>query len=283
MPRDAHSDVIGAAPSEKLQKVLARTGIASRRELERWIAAGRVSVNGSTAALGHRVTEADVIRVDGRRLPQREPRRTRVLCYHKQAGEICTRHDPAGRQTVFSRLPPLKDGRWVSVGRLDFTTSGLLLFTDNGELAHRLMHPSSSIEREYAVRVTGEVTPAIVAKLTSGVMLEDGVGHFLSVRHSGGAGSNQWFHVTLAEGRTREVRRLWESQGLRVSRLTRVRFGPIPLGRDLRATHWRELSTSNTAQLLKLVGLRARRETRIRRPGGHSKTTSPRRRKRQAH
>ncbi len=237
---------------EKLQKVLARAGYGSRRELERWIQAGRVSVNGRVATLGDRVGEHDVLRVDGhtvsdRRRTARKP--IRVLMYNKPAGEICARKDPEGRPTVFEALPGIRDGRWVMVGRLDFNTTGLLLFTSDGELANRLMHPSAEIEREYAVRVLGEVNKSVIKNLLDGVRLEDGIARFSRVEAVGGEGANQWFHVTLSEGRFREVRRLWESQNLTVSRLSRVRFGPLRLPRTLRGGKWQELDASELALL----------------------------------
>ena len=217
--------------SEKLQKVLARAGLGSRRMMEAWIEDGRVMVNGKTAGIGCRVDEDDTIQVDGKaiREDQRETK-TRVLLYNKPEGEICSRNDPEGRPTVFAHLPKLQGGRWISVGRLDFNTSGLLLFTNDGDLANKLMHPSSHFDREYAVRVFGDVTEDIIKNLTQGVELEDGMARFEDIVFSGGLGSNRWFHVVIGNGRNRIVRRLWESQDLTVSRLKRVRFGPIILG-----------------------------------------------------
>lgn len=221
--------------TEKLQKILAATGLGSRRELETWIAAGRVKVNGKVAKLGDRASITDRILVDDKPIKLTDKaEKPRLLLYHKPAGEICSRHDPEGRATVFDRLPRLKTGRWISIGRLDISTSGLLLFTDNGDLANRLMHPSSNIEREYAVRVFGSVPQNVIAQLKKGVMLEDGMAHLESIEAAGGDGANTWYHVILKEGRYREVRRLFESQDLQVSRLIRVRFGPIFLPRDLR-------------------------------------------------
>lgn len=228
--------------SEKLQKVLSRAGIASRRAIEAWIADGRISVNGKLAKIGQRVTEKDRIAVDGERVSiDSEKEATRTILYHKPAGEICTRSDPEGRPTVFDALPKLFQGRWISVGRLDVNTSGLLLFTNDGELANRLMHPSGGIAREYAVRVLGIVTEKILNRLVEGVRLEDGNARFEEVIDSGGKGANHWYHVVVMEGRNRLVRRLWESQGLKVSRLKRVRFGPVFLEASLRPGHWREL------------------------------------------
>ena len=216
--------------SEKLQKVLARMGIASRRKIETWIRAKRIRVNGNVAELGCRVTEKDTILVDGETVLYRPPSSApRLIAYHKPVGEVSTRSDPQGRPTVFDRLPELENGRWINVGRLDINTSGLMLFTDDGELAHRLMHPSSGYAREYAVRIFGEVTQVILGRLVKGVLLEDGIARFEEVVDSGGKGLNHWYHVVVMEGRNRLVRRLWESQGVTVSRLMRVRFGPVVL------------------------------------------------------
>ena len=240
-----------APAGEKLQKVLARAGYGSRRQLEAWIEASRVSVNGKTAGLGDRVSVHDQVRVDGRLIPDqtRVVRRTRVLMYHKPAGEICARRDPEGRRTVFESLPGVRNGRWVMVGRLDIATSGLLLFTSDGELANQLMHPSSQVEREYAVRVLGEPDTEALRALTDGITLDGQVARFSSLKRGGGEGANQWYRVTLAEGRYREVRRLWESQGLVVSRLIRVRYGVLELPRALRAGQWLELDADVVAEL----------------------------------
>ena len=227
--------------------------------MEQWIREGRLTINGRTAELGDRAGEDDLIKLDGKKLYLRPDarRRTRVLAYHKPAGEICSRSDPAGRPTVFDRLPRLKEGRWIAVGRLDINTSGLLLLTTDGDLANRLMHPSSQVEREYAVRVLGEVSRETLDNLRRGVMLEDGPASFQSIRSAGGEGANQWFHVVLKEGRNREVRRLWESQGLQVSRLIRVRFGDCHLRRGLKAGHWDELEGDAVDALRASVGLPA--------------------------
>ncbi|GAA6131615.1 hypothetical protein NBRC116187_19750 [Halopseudomonas sabulinigri] len=245
------------AAGEKLQKVLARMGLGSRREVEGWISAGRVSVNGNVAELGCRVDSLDQISVDGR--PLKRDLNTevvrRVMLYNKPEGEVCTRDDPEGRPTVFDRLPRLKQGRWINVGRLDINTTGLLLFTTDGELANRLMHPSYQMDREYAVRVMGEVEDEMIERLKEGVMLEDGPAKFTDVVASGGEGINRWFHVCLLEGRNREVRRLWESQGLRVNRLKRVRFGPVFLGPELPVGRWRELKQNELDALSQEVGL----------------------------
>src|SRR3569623_1635506 len=233
--------------SERLQKWLARAGLGSRRGLEDWIRAGRVTVNGAPAQLGKSVADGDVVCVDGREIaapPPLDEARPRVMIYHKPACESFTQSDPEGRATVFDRLPRV-GGRWIAVGRLDLNTLGLLLFTNDGELANRLMHPSSEIEREYAVRVLGEVEDAILKRLRKGVELADGPAHCEALVDAGGEGANHWYHVVLREGRNREVRRMWVSQGVTVSRLMRVRFGPIGLPRTLRPGHHRELETDD--------------------------------------
>ncbi len=241
---------------EKLQKVLARAGLGSRREIERWIVQGRLTVDGVPAHLGQRIGPENQIALDGRRVPLgRLVPRGRVLVYYKPEGEVCTRRDPQGRPTVFDRLPVTRAGRWITVGRLDVNSSGLLLVTDDGELAHRLMHPSSGIEREYAVRVFGEVSPQALARLTEGVMLEDGAARFESVRFAGGGHANRWYHVVIKEGRKREVRRLWEAVGASVSRLIRVRYGPVTLPRGLRQGQYRLLAGEELAALYRAAGL----------------------------
>ncbi|EDN72882.1 ribosomal large subunit pseudouridine synthase B [Beggiatoa sp. SS] len=222
--------------TEKLQKVLARVGLGSRREIETWIEEGRVKVNQYIATLGARVSPHDEIRVNERRIRQSDlqtPSRQQILCYHKPIGEVCTRHDEEGRTTIFERLPSPKHGRWISIGRLDLNTAGLLLLTTDGDLAHRLMHPSYDIEREYAVRILGEVDLDMLKRLREGIELEDGMAQFKRVFDAGGSGANHWYHVTLMEGRKHEVRRLWESQGVTVSRLMRIRFGPVSLPKRL--------------------------------------------------
>ncbi len=245
--------------AERLQKVLARAGYGSRRQIESWISAGRISVNGRPAELGVTVGAADEIRIDdqpvsvaaslGKVIP-------RTLIYHKPVGELTTRSDPEGRPTVFDGLPRMKTARWIAVGRLDMNTAGLLLFTTDGELANRLMHPSSEVEREYAVRILGKVDAGILAQLLKGVALDDGRAAFTSIRDAGGSGANHWYHVTLKEGRNREVRRLWESQGVQVSRLIRVRFGPIELPRQLRAGRHRALTRQEVVVLYRAAGLK---------------------------
>ncbi|WP_217477208.1 23S rRNA pseudouridine(2605) synthase RluB [Stutzerimonas stutzeri] len=258
------------AHGEKLQKVLARLGLASRRDVENWIAAGRVKVNGAVATLGQRVDSHDAIAVDGRLLKREEATEVvrRVLIYNKPDGEICTRDDPEGRPTVFDRLPRPKEGRWINIGRLDINTTGLLLFTTDGELANRLMHPSYEMDREYAVRVRGEVDDEMIERLKTGVMLEDGPARFTDIQQApGGEGFNHWYHCVVMEGRNREVRRLWESQGLVVSRLKRVRFGPVFMTSDLPMGRWREMSQSEVDILSEEVGLKP-----VALPGMKSKT-----------
>jgi 23S rRNA pseudouridine2605 synthase len=242
---------------EKLQKVLANLGYASRREIERWITAGRITVNGQLAGLGDRVTEHDEIMVDGRRVHRKTEAQqtTRVLILNKPADTVCTRDDPEGRPTVFNLLPHIYRGRWIAVGRLDINSSGLLLFTNNGELANRLMHPSYELEREYAVRVLGEVSPETIKMLETGVELDDGPAKFVTICDAGGQGANHWYHVTLKEGRNREVRRLWEAVGHKVSRLHRIRYGPVQLPRSVKPGRHEELDASTTDLLLGLVGL----------------------------
>ncbi|MCH8079396.1 MAG: pseudouridine synthase [Proteobacteria bacterium] len=228
---------------ERIQKVLARMGLGSRREVESWIKEGRIKVNGKLAKLGDVITSNDRVELDKRQIkfPKKTNARVRVITYHKPAGEICTRKDSQGRTTVFSKLPRLQGARWVGIGRLDINTSGLMLFTNDGDLANRLMHPSSNIDREYAVRVIGRVDQAMLKQLQKGVELEDGPAHFSDIVDSGGDGANHWYHVTLMEGRNHEVKRLWESQGVKVSRLMRVRFGPIILPRRSRPGSVNEL------------------------------------------
>ncbi len=243
--------------NEKLQKVLARSGIGSRREMERWIESGRISVNDQVATLGDRIGPQDEVKVDGKavELTFSQTAERRILIYNKPLGEVCTRHDPEGRPTVFDNLPPLKQGRWVAIGRLDINTTGLLIFTTDGELANRMMHPSMQIDREYAVRVLGEADEAMLARLTQGVLLEDGMARFTDVRFFDGDGANKWYHCVVMEGRNREVRRLWESQGMQVNRLKRVRFGPVFLPSDVKVGTWRELGSKEVDLLSREVEL----------------------------
>ena len=243
--------------TERIQKLLARAGYGSRREIEQWIVAGEVLVNGKLAHLGQQISAQDKVSWRGKslHLESRLQATPKVILYHKTAGEVCTRTDPDGRPTVFENLPRIKQGRWVMVGRLDVNTDGLLLFTTDGELANRLMHPSSEIEREYATRVLGEVDAEMLNRLQMGVELEDGPAKFLRITDAGGEGANHWYHVVLAEGRNREVRRLWESQDVRVSRLIRIRYGHIMLPRHLRGGHYEELDVKGMRRLYESVGL----------------------------
>ena len=251
--------------SEKLQKVLARAGKGSRREIEAMISAGRVSVDGNNAYLGDRVEGTEQIRIDGHqvKLTAQADDICRVLMYNKPEGEMCTRKDPEGRITVFDRLPPLETGRWVAVGRLDINTSGMLLFTTDGELANRLMHPSQKVEREYAVRVFGEINEAMLQTLRAGVKLEDGMARFQKITYRGGEGRNHWFHVVLSEGRNREVRRLWESQDVQVSRLIRVRYGDMEMQRQLPLGGWTELGLKEVNYFRKLVDLTSETQSKV--------------------
>ncbi|BDC38648.1 23S rRNA pseudouridine(2605) synthase RluB [Paraburkholderia terrae] len=242
----------------KLHKVLAEAGMGSRREMEELIVAGRVSVNGEPAHIGQRIMPTDLVRINGkpvkRKLQNKPPR---VLLYHKPTGEIVSHADPEGRPSVFDKLPPMKTAKWLAVGRLDFNTEGLLMLTTSGDLANRFMHPRYSVEREYAVRVVGELAEGNRQKLLHGVELEDGPANFLRIRDGGGEGTNHWYHVALAEGRNREVRRMFEAVGLMVSRLIRTRHGPITLPRGLKRGRWEELEDNQVRSLLASVGLKA--------------------------
>ena len=232
------------AQSDKLHKVLADAGIGSRRDMEEMIIAGRVSVNGEPAHIGQRVLASDQVRVNGKPLVVRKApgRAPRVLLYHKPVGEIVTQDDPGERPTVFAKLPKVSGGRWVAVGRLDLNSEGLLIFTTSGELANRLMHPRYEVEREYAVRVLGEVTDEQSQKLLDGVELQDGPAKFSRVDQAGGDGANRWYRVAISEGRNREVRRIFEAIGLTVSRLIRIRYGAIQLPRSLARARFQELA-----------------------------------------
>ena len=239
--------------SEKLQKMLAGAGLGSRRELEKWIIDGRVSVNGSTATLGDRAEASDRIMVDGRVVKTNRDESPRVLMYSKPEGEVSTTSDPDGRPTVFDALPKINSGRWIAIGRLDINTSGLLLFTNYGELANRLMHPSYEVKREYLARIHGDVDQKMLNNLMDGVVLEDGLAKFQTVKaqhHRNPeerTSSNQWFRCILAEGKTREVRRLWESQDVEVSRLKRISYGPIDLPSFIRRSEFLELEPKHIA------------------------------------
>lgn len=242
---------------EKVQKVLARAGFGSRRELEEWIKQGRVKINGNVARIGDRVSKGDALLVDGKKVNPNSAvtEMQRVLLYNKPEDEICSRKDPEGRTSVFDRLPKITHGRWVAIGRLDINTSGLLLFTTDGELANRLMHPSSNIDREYAVRVMGDVTQEVIDNMMKGVMIDDHLCRFTDIQYFAGEGANRWYHVVLMEGRNREVRKLWESQGIRVSRLKRVRYGPIFIPSKVKKGEFFELPKEEMALLYKAVNL----------------------------
>lgn len=261
---------------ERIQKLLAHAGYGSRREIERWITAGDIRVNGQLATLGQQISETDRISLRGRplNLSSRLKATPKVIMYHKKAGEVCTRNDPDGRPTVFDKLPRIRQGRWVMIGRLDVNTDGLLLFTTDGELANKMMHPSSEIEREYACRILGNVDNEMLQRLKKGVELEDGPAHFMRISDAGGEGANHWYHVVLAEGRNREVRRLWESQGLKVSRLIRVRYGDINLPRYLRGGHNEELDVKAMRQLYTSVGM-IFDDGSLTGPGANSNTSRP--------
>jgi 23S rRNA pseudouridine2605 synthase len=249
---DATQDV-----GERVQKVLARGGIGSRREIEVWISEGRLKLNGSVVKLGDRLNVGDHLLLNDRLVNWQKfaIQPTRVLLYHKPAGEVVTRRDPQGRPIVFTQLPKLATARWIAVGRLDINTSGLLLVTNNGELANRLMHPSSQIEREYAVRVLGEVSDATIEKLKKGVELEDGIAKFDDIKFYAGEGANKWYYVTVSEGRNRLVRRLWESQAVVVSRLIRVRYGPIVLPERLKNHSFYEITDKELDLLFEFAKL----------------------------
>lgn len=243
----------------KLHKVLADAGIGSRREMEELILAGRVSVNGTPAHIGQRITHSDQVKVNGKPIRVRvAPPPVRVLAYHKPAGEIVTKSDPQQRVTVFKKLPPAKVGRWITVGRLDVSTEGLLLFTTSGDLANRLMHPRSEVEREYAVRVFGEFTQETLQPLLEGVSLSDGNAKFERIESAGGEGANRWLRVVIREGRNREVRRMFEAVGLTVSRLIRIRYGLVALPPNLKRGQSADLSPELVEQLMASVGLKSR-------------------------
>ncbi|WP_367605814.1 23S rRNA pseudouridine(2605) synthase RluB [Legionella sp. W05-934-2] len=237
---------------QRLQKVLSMAGLGSRREMEKWIEQGWIKVNGTVASVGDSVGPRDKISVKSKRInnPLARTIRTRVILYHKSVGEICSRQDPEHSKTVFDNLPKLRQGRWVQIGRLDINTSGLLLLTNDGELANYLMHPSRQFEREYAVRVNGEVTEQMINEMLKGVELEDGLAQFKTITYQGGEGKNQWYHVVLCEGRNREVRRIWQSQGVDVSRLIRIRYGDIQLPRNLSRGKMVELEQSRVEKLM---------------------------------
>lgn len=239
------------SPPERIQKVLARAGVGSRRQIEAWIKEGRIKINGKLAVPGDHISSKDKVKVNNRiiDLADAEAEKVKILAYYKPSGEICARSDPKHKKTVFDNLPKLSKGRWINIGRLDINTIGLLLFTNNGELANRLMHPSNQVEREYAVRVLGAPTELQMQNMIKGVKLEDGLARFTDIVDSGGEGANHWYHVVIMEGRNREVRRLWESQGLKVSRLIRVRFGSYILPRSKHPGNFWDLKESEIKAL----------------------------------
>jgi 23S rRNA pseudouridine2605 synthase len=241
---------------ERIQKFLANQGIGSRRQLDAMLQAGRISVNGKPAKPGDQIDGREKIAIDGKLLRlQRHVARPKILLYHKPIGQVCTRSDPEGRDDVYQHLPRLNQGRWVSIGRLDINTSGLLLFTNDGELANRLMHPSYEVEREYAVRVHGAVSQEMLQQLRDGVQLDDGPAHFDEILDSGGSGSNHWYHVVLKEGRNREVRRLWEAVGVEVSRLVRVRYDQFKLPKWLKPGKNRFLDDEVVTRVYRRLGI----------------------------
>lgn len=264
--KPARRDLTADDDAPKLHKVLAEAGLGSRRDMEELIIAGRVSVNGEPAHIGQRILPADQVRINGK-LVQRKvsTRPPRVLVYHKPSGEIVSSSDPEGRATVFDRLPAMKVGKWLAVGRLDFNTEGLLLFTTSGDLANKLMHPRYGIEREYAVRTLGELEEGMRQKLLSGVELDDGLAQFNKIVDGGGDGANRWYRVTISEGRNREVRRMFESVGLTVSRLIRTRYGSLTLPSSLKRGRWEEMDEHAVRALMAANGLQ--------KPAGRSQDT----------
>ncbi|PSJ17457.1 23S rRNA pseudouridine(2605) synthase RluB [Nitrosomonas supralitoralis] len=243
-----------STPTFKLQKLLAQKGLGSRREMEALIASGEVSVNGKTAVVGDRVGVSDVVRIGKRVIRLNlEESLPKVLLYHKPEGEIVSRDDPQDRPSVFDKLPYLRSSKWIAIGRLDFNTSGLLIFTNDGALANRMMHPRYEVEREYAVRILGELTEEQMQQLTTGVALDDGQAAFTYLADQGGEGVNHWYRVILKEGKNREVRRMFEAIGLTVSRLMRVRFGPINLPPRIKRGQWLELDEKEIRRLLNLI------------------------------
>ncbi|MEE9343243.1 MAG: pseudouridine synthase [Gammaproteobacteria bacterium] len=241
-----------------MHKLLASSGHGSRRKIEEMIREGRITVDGKKASIGQQVTGHETIRIDKRPVSVKSENPVQQhLVYHKPLGEISTRNDPEGRASVFKNLPALQQGRWVSVGRLDINSSGLMLFTTDGSLANKLMHPSSAIDREYAVRILGDVDGNVLEQLLAGVELDDGTARFTDIQRGSGKGANQWYYVVIQEGRNREVRRLWQSQNMTVSRLMRVRYGPIILEKSLRPGRWKSLESSEITALYRAAGLTA--------------------------
>jgi 23S rRNA pseudouridine2605 synthase len=266
-------DLTAEDDAPKLHKVLAEAGLGSRRDMEELIVAGRVSVNGEPAHIGQRILPTDQVRINGKPIQRKVTKKPpRVLMYHKPAGEIVSTSDPEGRPSVFERLPTMKTGKWLAVGRLDFNTEGLLLFTTSGDLANRLMHPRYNIEREYAVRTLGELEEGMRQKLLNGVELEDGVAQFSRIADGGGEGVNKWYRVIIGEGRNREVRRMFEAVGLTVSRLIRTRYGVLTLPSGLKRGRWEELDEHAVRDLMAISGLEkqvpaAQQKSKFERPG----------------
>jgi 23S rRNA pseudouridine2605 synthase len=249
-------DLTADDDAPKLHKVLAEAGLGSRRDMEELIVAGRVSVNGEPAHIGQRILPTDQVRINGKPLQRRISNKPpRVLVYHKPAGEIVSTSDPEGRPSVFDRLPTMKAAKWLAVGRLDFNTEGLLLFTTSGDIANRLMHPRYGIDREYAVRTLGELEEGMRQKLLAGVELDDGIAQFSRIADGGGEGVNKWYRVTIGEGRNREVRRMFEAIGLTVSRLIRTRYGSMTLPRGLKRGRWEEMDEHDVRGLMTLIGM----------------------------
>lgn len=270
-PKNARRDLTADDDAPKLHKVLAEAGLGSRRDMEDLIISGRVSVNGEPAHIGQRILPTDIVRINGKQIQRKVSKRPpRVLIYHKPAGEIVSHNDPDGRPSVFDRLPNMKAGKWLAVGRLDFNTEGLLMFTTSGDLANRLMHPRYGIDREYAVRTLGELEEGMRQKLLSGVELGDGVAQFSKIADGGGEGINKWYRVIIGEGRNREVRRMFEAIGLTVSRLIRTRYGSMVLPRGLKRGRWEEMEENAVRELLDLCGLdKIAAKSRGNEPMGH--------------
>ena len=239
--------------AERLHKVLARMGVGSRREIERWIKQGIVKIDGQPAQVGQTIEGVSQVEINGDIVVLKKAIETQFIQYHKPDDEICSRKDPEGRKSVYDHLPELAEGRWIAIGRLDLTTSGILLFTTNGELANSLMHPSAQVDREYMVRVHGKVTPEMIFRLREGVRLDDGVARFTDVQLRPSKSTNQWIQVVLQEGRNHEIKRMFESQGVQVTRLIRIRFGPIPLDDSLAKGKHRLLTNKEVKQLKALV------------------------------
>jgi 23S rRNA pseudouridine2605 synthase len=274
-------DLTAEDDAPKLHKVLAEAGLGSRRDMEELIVAGRVSVNGEPAHIGQRILPTDQVRINGKPIQRKITKKPpRVLMYHKPAGEIVSTSDPEGRPSVFERLPTMRTGKWLAVGRLDFNTEGLLLFTTSGDLANRLMHPRYNIEREYAVRTLGELEEGMRQKLLSGVELEDGIAQFSRIADGGGEGVNKWYRVIIGEGRNREVRRMFEAVGLTVSRLIRTRYGVLTLPSGLKRGRWEELDEHAVRDLMAISGLEkhvpaAQQKSKSERPSRNGTSNGP--------